>query len=116
MVVRRIEVKQRAALNRTVSLKGVALQSVWHPLPGLLGTVRIQLDAVPKHRGAARHRCKGDSVADARIQRSAGVPGKPQEGSNPLGLENRKRVEPHFSLRNKSHLCLVSARGGATTS
>jgi hypothetical protein len=47
----------------------IALDYVRNPLPGLLGTVGIKLDAVAKHIGAGGDRLEGDTIADAGIDR-----------------------------------------------
>jgi hypothetical protein len=52
-----------------MNFQRVALDYVRNPLPGLLGTVGVELDPVAKHVGGTGDRLKGHPIANARIDR-----------------------------------------------
>jgi hypothetical protein len=52
-----------------MNFQRVALDYVGNPLPGLLGTVGIKLDAVAKHVGGTGDRLEGHAIANAGIDR-----------------------------------------------
>ena len=68
-IVRWIQIQEPKAFDGALHFQRVALDYVGNPLPGLLGTVGIKLDAVAKHIGAAGDRLEGDAIADTGIER-----------------------------------------------
>jgi len=75
----------------------VALDNIGNPLPGLVGTVGIKLNAVAKHVGTAGDRLERHAIADARVDRRRRV-WKQQESANPLGFGQWQRVEAESTL------------------
>jgi len=68
-IVRWIQIQEAKALDRALHFQRISLDDVANPLPCLLGTVGIKLDAVAKHLGVASNRLEGHAVADAGIDR-----------------------------------------------
>jgi hypothetical protein len=68
-IVRRIQIEETKALDGAMHFQRVALDYIGSPLPGLLGVVGIQLDAVAEHLGTAGDCPEGHTIADAGIER-----------------------------------------------
>jgi hypothetical protein len=64
----------------------ISLDDVRNPLPGLLGSVGIKLNSVPKHLGTAGDNVKRHGIPNARVDCGRRLVRKPEELSNPLGF------------------------------
>ena len=63
----RIAINTTQALDRALHFQRVSLNDVGNPLPGLLGPVRIKLNAVAKHFSTVGDNLEGHAIANTGV-------------------------------------------------
>jgi hypothetical protein len=68
-IIGRIQIEEPEALDRALHLQRIPLDNVQNSLPGLLGTVRIQLNTVPNHLSTIGDCLERHAIANTRVER-----------------------------------------------
>lgn len=66
-VIRGIQIKKPEGIDLALNFQRVALDHIRNSLPGLLGTVSVQLNAVAEHLGTGGDGFKCHAVANAGV-------------------------------------------------
>jgi hypothetical protein len=78
------------------------LDYVVNPLPGLIGTVGIKLDAIAKHLSTVGDNLECHAIADTGIKCRRGLVWEQEKPANPQCLGQWQRVETKPTLADKA--------------
>jgi hypothetical protein len=107
-----IQIEEAKALDRALHFQRISLDDVGNPLPGLIGSVGIKLNAVAKDLSIAGDRLKRHAIANTRVECGQGSAWELEEPANPLGLGQWQRVESESTFALKAHFLLSKLSSG----
>jgi hypothetical protein len=81
------------AFDGALHFQRISLDDVGNPLPGLVGTVGVQLDTVAKYLSTVGDNLERRAIANTRVERGRGFIGKQEKSANPLRFGKWQRVE-----------------------
>jgi hypothetical protein len=93
-----IQIQEAKTLDGALHFQRISLDNVGNPLPGLIGTVGIKLDAITKHLSTLSDGIEGHAIADTGIKCRRGLVWEQEKPANPLGFRQWQRKEPESAF------------------
>jgi hypothetical protein len=98
-----IQIQETKTPDRALHFQRISLDDVGNPLPGLLGTVGIKLNAVAKDLSTVGDNLECHAIANTGVDRERWSVGKQEKPAKPLGFGQWKREESESAFAPKTH-------------